>query len=52
MAGRYRIQEGIVDSYGITLGFKGLDAQAAFPLSTSEGQKETGKRPARERQQS
>ena len=36
-AGRYRIYEGIVDSYGITLGFKGLDAQAVFPLSTSEG---------------
>ena len=52
MAGRYRIQEGIVDSYGITLGFKGLDAQAVFPLSTSEGQEKTGKRPTRERQQS
>ena len=50
--GRYRIQEGIVDSYGITLGFKGLDAQAVFPLSTGEGQKETGKRPTREQQRS
>ena len=29
-----------------------VDAQAVFPLSTSEGQKETGKRPAREQQQS
>ena len=29
-----------------------LDAQAVFPLSTSEGQQKTGKRPARERQQS
>ena len=52
MAGKYRIQEGMVDSYGITLGFMELYAQAVFPLSTSEGQKETGKRPARERQQS
>ena len=51
MAGRYRIQEGIVDSSGITLGFKGLDAQAVFPLSTSEGQQKTRKRPTRERQQ-
>ena len=34
---RYRIWVGIVDSCGITLGFKGLDAQAVFPLSTSEG---------------
>ena len=50
--GRYCISEGIVDSYGITLGFKGLDAQAVFPLSTSEGSKKTGKRPTRERQQS
>ena len=31
------ISNSIVDSYGITLGFKGLDAQAVFPLSTSEG---------------
>ena len=30
----------------------GLDAQAVFPLSTGEGYKKTGKRPARERQQS
>ena len=52
MAGKYRIQEGMVDSYGITLGFMEVDPQAVFPLSTSEGQKETGKRPARERQQS
>ena len=52
MAGRYRIQEGMVDSYGITLGFMEDDAQAAFPLSTNEGQKETGKRPTRERQPS
>ena len=29
-----------------------VDAQAVFPLSTSEGQKETGKRPTRERQES
>ena len=29
-----------------------VDAQAVFPLSTSEVQKETWKRPARERQQS
>ena len=50
MVGKYRIQEGIVDSYGITFGFKGLDAQAVFPLSTGEGQQNTGKRPARERQ--
>ena len=33
-AGRNRKQEGMVDSYEITLGFKGLDAQAVFPLST------------------
>ena len=50
-AGRYRIQEGIVDPCGITFGFNGLDAQV-FPLSTSEGQQRTGKRPTRERQQS
>ena len=31
------VLEGIVDSHGINLGFKGLDAQAVFPLSTSEG---------------
>ena len=36
----------MVDSYGLTLGFMELDAQAVFPLSTSEGWKETGKRPA------
>ena len=36
-AGRYRIYEGIVDSYGITLGFMEVDAQAIFSLSTSEG---------------
>ena len=51
-AGRYRIQEGMVDSYGITLGFMEVDAQAVISLSTSEGQKETRKRPTRERQQS
>ena len=37
MAGRYHIQEGIVDSYGITLGFMEVDAQAVFPLNTGEG---------------
>ena len=52
MEGRYRIQEGIVDSSIITLGFKGLDAQAVFPLSIGEGQQKTGKRPTREGQQS
>ena len=36
-AGRFRILVGIVDSCGITLGFKELDAQAVFPLSTGEG---------------
>ena len=36
-AGRYRILVGMVDSYGITLGFKGLDAEAVFLLSTGEG---------------
>ena len=36
-AGRYRIEVGIVDSCGITLGFKGLDAQAVLPRSTGEG---------------
>ena len=36
-AGRRRIWVGIVDSCGITLEFKGLDAQAVFPLSTGEG---------------
>ena len=36
-AGRYRIYVGMVDSYGINLGFMELDAQAVFPLSTSEG---------------
>ena len=35
--GKYRTYEGMVDSYVITLGFKGLDAQAVFPLSTGEG---------------
>ena len=29
-----------------------VDAQAVFPLSTSEGQKEIGKLPAREQEQS
>ena len=29
-----------------------INAQAKFPLSTSEGQQETGKRPTRERQKS
>ena len=48
MAGKYHVQEGMMDSYGIT-GLKDLDAQAVFPLSTSEGQQKTGKRPARER---
>ena len=52
MAGRYRIQVGMVDSYGITLGFMELDAQAVFPISTGEGWQKTGKQPARERQQS
>ena len=28
---------GMVDSHGATLGFMELDAQAVFPLSTSEG---------------
>ena len=37
MAGRYRIWVGMVDSYGITLGFMELDAQAVFPLSIGEG---------------
>ena len=36
-AGRYSILVGMVDSYGITLGFMELDAQAVFPLSTGEG---------------
>ena len=35
--GRYRIQVGMVDSYRITFGVMELDAQAVFPLSTSEG---------------
>ena len=52
MGGRYHIYVGIVDSCGITFWFKGLDAQAVFPLSTGEDQQKTGKRPARERQQS
>ena len=43
-SGRYRIQVGMVDSYGTTLGFMELDAQAVFLLSTSEGQQKTGKR--------
>ena len=50
--GRYRKQVGMVDSDGKTFGFMEVDAQAAFPLSTSEGQQKTGKRPTRERQQS
>ena len=35
----------MVDSYGTTLGFMELDAQAVFPLRTGEGQQKTGKRP-------
>ena len=31
-----------MDSYGITLGFKGLDAQAVFPLSTVKARKRLG----------
>ena len=42
----------MVDSYGITLGFKGLDAQAVFPLSTSGGYQRLGSDQLRERQQS
>ena len=40
MAGKYHVQEGMVDSYGIT-GLKDLDAQAVSPLSTGEGQPKT-----------
>ena len=36
MESKYHIQEGIVDSYGIT-GLKVLDAQAVIPLSTGGG---------------
>ena len=36
MAGKYHVQEGIMDSYGIT-GLKDLDAQAVSPLSTGGG---------------
>ena len=46
MAGKYHIQEDIVDSYGIT-GLKDLDAQAVIPLSTSGGQQKMGKRPTK-----
>ena len=37
MAGRYCVYVGMVDSYGITLVFMELDAQAVFSLSTGEG---------------
>ena len=47
-AGKYRISEGMVDSYGTTLGFMEVDAQVVFLLSTSEGKKKTGKQPTRE----
>ena len=36
MADKYHVQEGIVDSYGIT-GLKGLDAKVVSPLSTGGG---------------
>ena len=32
----------MVDSSGITLGFKGLDAQVVFPLSTVKARKRLG----------
>ena len=47
MAGKYHVQEGMVDSYGIT-GLKDLDAQAVSPLSTGGGQQKTGSDQLRE----
>ena len=41
MAGKYHVQEGMVDSYGAT-SFKGFDAQAEFHLVRAKASKRRG----------